>query len=957
MAEQTAAMATARIDVVVDGEGVMTGLAGAEKKLTKFTGTAAKEFETLDRSTQRLAQNLLSQANTWGLNSDAQQRYQIMTKTSGEVQKQLIAALDASKAAYDRNIKVVNEYGMSQKQVVAAMRGVPAQITDIFTSLQGGQRPLTVLIQQGGQLKDMFGGIKPAVGALATGLLDLVNPITLIATAVAVTGVAFAKGSEEAQKYASAIALTGNYAKTTVDELSSMATQLDDMAGVTTSSAASAIAQVAQTGKFTVDQIKQVSAAALAMQETTGKSVESTVAEFVALADDPVKAILKLNESQHFLTQGTLDAMKALERQGESAKAAALGISEYSDTVIERTGKVRENLGYLQYAWKNVTSVASEAWDAMLGVGRQENTEEKIRTLQGYLKSLEAGEGMYRNMSAAARANVKAAMEANLAELQKQAKDKPIEVRMAGIYEEVDPRVQAARDRFHATEIANFTKEKKLAEEIRKIQANAVEAGYGKMQDGKFQSTDPRVDAAIADAKKRFAESTAGATSIASSAQAAALQKFKDALSVENAAIDGQTKLIKEQYKNRSITVDQYYDQLAEQTKASAAAEQKSIQGQIDYLNQRNVGGKQAIDNAKKIGELEAQLAASRTKYAAEEKVQSEERAADLKRDADALEAYKIALAAKTDVIRQATALDVMRISMGDQEYEMAKKITAVYLEQANALAKLEEQKTKGLLTAAQYDERVNILQQESLNQIAAIKDSYVQIDAAQANFVNGISQAYQNLLDDSANTAGLMVNVFSNALGGISDAFGDLAVDGKADLDDLGKSLEKMMLKFLANKLIMSAIGGTSAGAFFSNSGLFQPGGFFAEGGYTGDGGKYDPAGVVHKGEVVFSKADVARHGGPAATDAMRRGLRGYADGGIVGGAAAGGGANLSPNVLIEVNNYGNDGISARTETGTGSNGEALTKVIIDVIAGDISSGGKTTAAMKNRLNVQERN
>ncbi|MGZ4522123.1 MAG: transglycosylase SLT domain-containing protein [Mycobacteriaceae bacterium] len=55
-----------------------------------------------------------------------------------------------------------------------------------------------------------------------------------------------------------------------------------------------------------------------------------------------------------------------------------------------------------------------------------------------------------------------------------------------------------------------------------------------------------------------------------------------------------------------------------------------------------------------------------------------------------------------------------------------------------------------------------------------------------------------------------------------------------------------------------------------------------FDRGGYTGPGGKYQPAGIVHAGEVVFSQEDVAAHGGPAAVDALRR-ARGYAGGGIV--------------------------------------------------------------------------
>ena len=57
-----------------------------------------------------------------------------------------------------------------------------------------------------------------------------------------------------------------------------------------------------------------------------------------------------------------------------------------------------------------------------------------------------------------------------------------------------------------------------------------------------------------------------------------------------------------------------------------------------------------------------------------------------------------------------------------------------------------------------------------------------------------------------------------------------------------------------------------------------------FAEGGYTGAGSKYQPAGIVHAGEVVWSQKDVAAVGGPAAANSMRpTALRGYADGGFV--------------------------------------------------------------------------
>ncbi|ESK41086.1 hypothetical protein P256_00071 [Acinetobacter nectaris CIP 110549] len=70
-----------------------------------------------------------------------------------------------------------------------------------------------------------------------------------------------------------------------------------------------------------------------------------------------------------------------------------------------------------------------------------------------------------------------------------------------------------------------------------------------------------------------------------------------------------------------------------------------------------------------------------------------------------------------------------------------------------------------------------------------------------------------------------------------------------------------------------------------------------FSNGGYTGDGGVFEPAGVVHKGEVVFSQADIARLGGVSAVEGIRKGIRGYSDGGVVGGASSSISSQLSSN------------------------------------------------------------
>lgn len=111
--------------------------------------------------------------------------------------------------------------------------------------------------------------------------------------------------------------------------------------------------------------------------------------------------------------------------------------------------------------------------------------------------------------------------------------------------------------------------------------------------------------------------------------------------------------------------------------------------------------------------------------------------------------------------------------------------------------------------------------------------------------------------------------------------------------IDDLihGESAADALLDDVLNNIfkINSAAGG-SGGLLGGLLSLFGggasryaglSGGLFSEGGFTGPGGKYQPAGIVHKGEVVWSQADVARAGGVGAVEALRKG---YANGGPVG-------------------------------------------------------------------------
>jgi hypothetical protein len=279
--------------------------------------------------------------------------------------------------------------GLSAKQMAFALRGVPAQFTDIAVSLQAGQNPLTVFLQQGGQLKDMFGGVGPAARAMGGYILGLVNPFTTAAAAAGVLALAYYQGSIEADHFRNALILTGNASGTTVDGLTEMARRIDGVSG-TQRQASAALAEIANTGKFTAEQIELVGLAAVQMENVTGKAVSDTIAEFEKLSKEPAKSVAELNEKYNFLTADIYEQIKALEQQGRTQEAVSMAVKAYADAVDQRTGEITENLGFIEGGWKSIKSAAAEAWDEILGIGRTSTLTDQVSMLDKQISEIES---------------------------------------------------------------------------------------------------------------------------------------------------------------------------------------------------------------------------------------------------------------------------------------------------------------------------------------------------------------------------------------------------------------------------------------------------------------------------------------------------------------------------------------------------------------------------------------
>lgn len=315
---------------------------------------------------------------------------------SGDVLKPYIEQLKAAEAAQQAASGSLNKMGVSAAQTAQAMRQVPAQFSDIIISLQSGQAPLTVLLQQGSQLKDSFGGIGNAARALGSYMVGLLSPLTLVAGAAAALGLAYYKGDQEGRVFNRTLIETGGASGRTVGELSTMAREMSNL-GTTQANAAEGLAAFLSIADLGAQRLQRFTLAAIQLEDAGGSAVSETAKAFAELGKAPLEASVKLNESMNYLTQSVYEQIKALEGQGKAAEAARVAQDAFATAIENRAPAMLQNLGYIERAWMGIKDAVKGAGDAMLNVGRASTPQEDLAAKQARLANAEASRDLARS--------------------------------------------------------------------------------------------------------------------------------------------------------------------------------------------------------------------------------------------------------------------------------------------------------------------------------------------------------------------------------------------------------------------------------------------------------------------------------------------------------------------------------------------------------------------------------
>lgn len=280
---------------------------------------------------------------------------------------------------------------ISAGQTAAAWRQLPMQMQDIGVSLAGGMNPLLVMIQQVPQITGAFGGVRPAIAALAGAVTPVVAAIGALTIGVTGVAAAFIMGQREAASFVNSLNMTGNAAGLTLDKWDQLTEKISGATGATVGLARESVAVAAGTGLFDRNSIESVSTAIAAYAKVTDQTAEQAGQNFNDIGRDAAAWAVKQNESLHFLTLETYNHIKALRDQGEGQKAAAVA----ADALTQALTAQPKQLGDIESALAAASSGWSRFWAAAKSIGAPETVGSNLAVIGQQIDSIESKKKLF----------------------------------------------------------------------------------------------------------------------------------------------------------------------------------------------------------------------------------------------------------------------------------------------------------------------------------------------------------------------------------------------------------------------------------------------------------------------------------------------------------------------------------------------------------------------------------
>ncbi|KDV76606.1 phage tail tape measure protein [Escherichia coli] len=792
---------------------------------------------------------------------------------AGRVSQSFKKQAAAVEQGLSRQALAAQKAGISVGQYKAAMRTLPAQFTDIATQLAGGQNPWLILLQQGGQVKDSFGGMIPMFRGLAGAITLPMVGVTSLAVATGALVYAWYQGDSTLSAFNKTLVLSGNQSGLTADRMLTLS-RAGQAAGLTFNQARESLAALVNAGVRGGEQFDAINQSVARFASASGVEVDKVAEAFGKLTTDPTSGLMAMARQFRNVTAEQIAYVAQLQRSGDEAGALQAANDIATKGFDEQTRRLKENMGTLE-TWADKTGKAFKSmWDAILDIGRPESSADMLASAQKAFDEADKKWQWYQSRSQ--RRGKTSSFRANLQRAWDDRENARLGLAAATLQSDMEKAGElAARDRAEreASQLKYTGEAQKAYERLQtpldKYTARQKELNKA-LKDGKILQAD--YNTLMASAKKDY-ESTqkkpSGVKVSAGERQEDQAHAAMLALETELRTLEkhsGANEKISQQRRDLWKAENQYVvlkeaatkRQLSEQEKSLLAHEKETL----EYKRQlAELGDK--IEHQKRLNELAQQAARF-------EQQQSAKQAA-------------ISAKARGLTDRQA------------QRESEEQRLREVYGDNPAALAKA----------------------------TSALKNTWSAEEQLRGSWMAGMKSGWGEWAESATDSMSQVKSAATQTFDGIAQNMAAMLTGSEQNWRSFTRSVLSMMTEILLKQAMVgivgsigSAIGGAVGGGASASGGTAIQAAaakfHFATGGFTGTGGKYEPAGIVHRGEFVFTKEATSRIG----VGNLYRLMRGYAEGGYVGGAGSPAqmrraeGINFNQNNHVVIQNDGTNGL-----------------------------------------------
>ena len=801
-----------------------------------------------------------------------------------------------------RQALAAQKAGISVGQYKAAMRMLPAQFTDVATQLAGGQSPWLILLQQGGQVKDSFGGMIPMFRGLAGAITLPMVGATSLAVATGALAYAWYQGNSTLSDFNKTLVLSGNQAGLTADRMLVLS-RAGQAAGLTFNQTSESLSALVKAGVSGEAQIASISQSVARFSSASGVEVDKVAEAFGKLTTDPTSGLTAMARQFHNVTAEQIAYVAQLQRSGDGAGALQAANEAATKGFDDQTRKLKDNMGTLE-TWADKTAQAFKSmWDAVLDIGRPDSSADMLAKAEKAFDEADKKWQWYQSRSH--RRGKTSAFLANLRGAWEKRENARLGLSAATLQADLEKASEmAAKDRAESeASRLKYTEEAQKAYErlqtpLEKYTARQEELNKA-LKDGKILQAD--YNTLMAAAKKDYE---------------ATLKKPKG---VKVSAGDRQED--------------------------SAHAALLTLQAELRTL-EKHAGANEKISQQRRdLWKAESQFAV--LEEAAQRRQLSAQEKSLLAHKDETLE-YKRQLAALGDKVTYQEHLNALAQQADKFAQQQRAKRAAIEaknrgLTDRQAARDATEQRLK-----EQYGDNPLALN----NVMSEQKKTWAAEDQLRGSWMAGLKSGWSEWEESATDSMSQVKSAATQTFDGIAQNMAAMLTGSEQNWRSFTRSVLSMMTEILLKQAMVgivgsigSAIGGaTGGGSSASGGAAIQAAAaklHFATGGFTGTGGKYEPAGIVHRGEFVFTKEATSRIG----VGNLYRLMRGYATGGYVGTPGSMADSRSQASGKFEQNNHvviNNDGTNGQIgPQALKAVYDVARKAAMDVVTGQMRDGG----------------